>query len=1064
MQVYRPGRQTRRAWLAVLIATTVGVACAEDDFKLKVVANRANAIYQTDEQAKFLVSVTKGEQAVTAGEVSYVVDDFVTEHPPANDHPQGKLNLAGDLMIAVTSSKPGFLRCRVTFQTPDDKNLQATAAVGFSPENIPLSLPIPEDFDTFWADQKKQLAQVQLDAKLTPVTYKDDSIECFDVQITCLGDAPVSGYLARPKDAQPQSLPAILWVHGAGVGSSSLSNAVTGAQKGMLSLDINAHGIPNGQPAKFYQDLRAGRLNNYRYAGRENRETSYFRGMFLRLVRAIDFLTARPEWDGRVVAVIGHSQGGGQALVAGGLDDRVTFVATGVPAICDHSGRAAGRINGWPKLVPTAENGQPDATILQASRYLDAVNFASRCRADAIMSVGFIDAVCPPSSCYAAYNQLRGDKHILHEPRMGHAAPLHIKEAFLLQIQQHVQQRVQPAKSAETTTSSSVLKLSDAVRDTCLNVLRAGLTGEDFWPSIHAAEGLTLAGRGSEVISFLEPKLKTEGDDQKRCGLARELVRAGDWRKAAIMLDILASDAPQGHVHAAESLYKVGEIGDGDSMRQAAAQTENGKLQLMANAALARCGSPAAMKLVRNELGAKDQETSRTAAWILARIGDASDLPQLRMTAAAAKDTLTRCYSEHALAVLGDQDGLRRLEQNLSSDDPVVRTYAATFAGDARAILLANKLIHLLGDENLDVRVRAAQSLFVLSQPIARENEPQLVYKATKKHPRYTEGSIIRLNDSSLLYAVTQFVGSGSDFSQAQIVARRSSNGGRTWSEPRVLQESTGQMNVMSVTLRRLNRPDEATIAMFYLQKNSFDDLRVYVRFSHDEAESFGKPIRVTTDPGYHVMNNDRVTQLSSGRLLVPVASTADVHRVNHFISCCWLSDDRGRTWRKGKGQMDQPKRGAMEPEVIELRDGRVLMIARTQLGFIATSYSEDGGDTWSKPNRLSAIEAPEAPATLRRIPATGDLLLIWNNSYTPGVDHGGKRTPLTAAVSSDEGRTWRNIRNLETNRDNTYAYASLAFIKSDAVMSYWSSTGGQYSSRFRSVPVAWFYGASRAH
>ncbi|MBC8352881.1 MAG: acetylxylan esterase [Planctomycetes bacterium] len=135
------------------------------------------------------------------------------------------------------------------------------------------------------------------------------------------------------------------------------------------------------------------------------------------------------------------AEGGGQALVAGGIDPRVTFVATGVPAICDHSGRAAGRINGWPKLVPTGVNGEPDAVILQASRYVDAVNFASRCRADAIMSVGFIDAVCPPSSCYAAYSALQGSKQIINEPLMGHAAPQHIRDAFLAQIQTHVRKK-----------------------------------------------------------------------------------------------------------------------------------------------------------------------------------------------------------------------------------------------------------------------------------------------------------------------------------------------------------------------------------------------------------------------------------------------------------------------------------------------------------------------------------------------------------------------------------------------------------------------------------------------
>ena len=61
-------------------------------------------------------------------------------------------------------------------------------------------------------------------------------------------------------------------------------------------------------------------------------------------------------------------------------------------------------------------------------------------------------------------------------------------------------------------------------------------------------------------------------------------------------------------------------------------------------------------------------------------------------------------------------------------------------------------------------------------------------------------------------------------------------------------------------------------------------------------------------------------------------------------------------------------------------------------------------------------------------------------------------------------GRTWKNIRNLETSRHKTYAYTSLTFIKGHAVMSYWEGYRGQLSSRFRSIPVAWFYQTSAAN
>jgi cephalosporin-C deacetylase len=423
--------------LAAVLTFSATVRAADPAVSLKVVTDRKDAIYKVGEEAAFLISVSRGAAAVTEGSVSFVIDDFLAGGKSAG-LPEGKVSLSEKAVrVVVKGRAPEFLRCRVTFTPVEGKPLRSTAAAAFSPEKIGLSLPVPDDFDAFWAEQKKKLATVPLDPELTGIDYSDKSIECYDAQVKCLGGAPVSGYFSKPVGAKVKSLPAILWVHGAGVRSSSLGNAVKGAQAGMLSLDINAHGIPNGKPGKFYSDLSSGPLSNYRHAGRDSRNTIYFRGMYLRIVRAIDFLTSQPEWNGQTVAVVGHSQGGGQSLVAGGIDDRVTLIAPGVPAICDHSGRAAGRINGWPKLVPNADDGKPDPKILKAAQYVDAVNFATRCKAEAIMSVGFIDAVCPPSSCYAAYNALSGKKSVINEPLMGHAAPAHIQEAFFTRILEH---------------------------------------------------------------------------------------------------------------------------------------------------------------------------------------------------------------------------------------------------------------------------------------------------------------------------------------------------------------------------------------------------------------------------------------------------------------------------------------------------------------------------------------------------------------------------------------------------------------------------------------------------
>ncbi|NLY02802.1 MAG: acetylxylan esterase [Rhodopirellula sp.] len=424
--------------LFILFALASHLLAAEPPFAVSVATERPDALYEIGDEVRFLIQARQGDKPVTVGEVRYTLNE-----DGVNPLGSGTVELT-DTAAAVSGrmDKPGFLRCQVTWQPEGGKPLTALAGAAISPTKIVPSLPVPDDFDAFWADQKAKLAQMPIDPKLTPVDSPEAGIECFDVQVPCLGGAPVSGYFARPKGAQPKSLPVILWVHGAGVRSATLYAAVNGAKQGMLSMDINAHGIPNGKPPKYYEELSAGELKDYRFRGRESRQTVYFLGMFLRLVRAIDFLTTQPEWNGKVVAVIGHSQGGGQALAAGGLDSRVTVIAAGVPAICDHTGQAVGRINGWPKLVPNGADGKPEPAALEASRYVDAVNLASRCKADAIVSVGFIDVTCPATTCYAAYNQLQGKKRVINEPQMGHAAPAHIQEAFLDWIRAHVKANV----------------------------------------------------------------------------------------------------------------------------------------------------------------------------------------------------------------------------------------------------------------------------------------------------------------------------------------------------------------------------------------------------------------------------------------------------------------------------------------------------------------------------------------------------------------------------------------------------------------------------------------------
>ena len=305
--------------------------------------------------------------------------------------------------------------------------------------------------------------------------------------------------------------------------------------------------------------------------------------------------------------------------------------------------------------------------------------------------------------------------------------------------------------AVQETHAQEPVRLDAAVRSQCLRVLRQSLRSDadDFWPAIHAAEGLTLAGHGGEVIGYLKPKLAGQTDDQKRCGLARELVRAGDLERRRVMLDILAGNNPYGHVHAAESLFKVAQIGDGKSPRKALKRSDNLKLQVMAAAALGRGGDPSAMATLRAILVGDDAEGRQLAAWVLARIGNKQDLPGMRLALQRTDDALQRAYFQHALAALGDPAGRTALLQNLRSKNPMIRTYAATFAGDGRLRGAVPQLIQLLDDPHRDVRIRAAQTLLVLSRTV-----PKSAHNLQWVRPNHSSGrsAAVRIRGAELVH------------------------------------------------------------------------------------------------------------------------------------------------------------------------------------------------------------------------------------------------------------------------------------------------------------------------
>jgi len=348
----------------------------------------------------------------------------------------------------------------------------------------------------------------------------------------------------------------------------------------------------------------------------------------------------------------------------------------------------------------------------------------------------------------------------------------------------------------------------------------------------------------------------------------------------------------------------------------------------------------------------------------------------------------------------------------------------------------------------------------------AEENTVALNIEPSKDNPRNSEGSFARLKSGRLIFYYSQFYGGAEDGSPARIAGIHSDDAGRTWSEPQVVLENTAGNNVMSVSLLRLA---SGKLAFFYILKNSWLDSRPYVRFSSDEAATWSEPKLVVAAPGYFVLNNDRVVQLTSGRLIVPVAfhrsRLADPQSSKSFDSRAtdlwYYSDDEGQTWQESPSWWAIPVRsgsGLQEPGVVELADGKLFGWARTDQGVQYGLTSTDSGKTWTAP-LPTTLESPTSPASIKRLPGSTSLLAVYN-------DHSGRfpfqpkrRTPLAVAVSSDNGQTWPDAKLIEDDPNSWYCYTAIYFVDDAVLLAYCAGdtkVGPLNRLRIRRIPLDW--------
>lgn len=346
---------------------------------------------------------------------------------------------------------------------------------------------------------------------------------------------------------------------------------------------------------------------------------------------------------------------------------------------------------------------------------------------------------------------------------------------------------------------------------------------------------------------------------------------------------------------------------------------------------------------------------------------------------------------------------------------------------------------------------RASESYGENRQLLSPVHE-QIVCPWSPQHPRHDHQLIFPLDQQRLLLVWSEYYSTQNDPQRkigqsgigdevsCRIASMLSTDRGRTWSDRRVLQPNEWKHNVKHPNLIRLS---ESEILFCYVGWDSPSQRNVFMRRSTDNGSTWGPQIRVS-EPGWYCNNADRALRLSTGRVLLPAhgpysekyiggeAYRGGKSKLHSFV---FYSDDGFRTWKRSTDSMTAAGRGCHEPTIVELKDGRLYCLMRNTNQVQYFSLSEDGGDHWTEP-APTVLTSPESPALVKRIPSTGDLLVLWNNVASKS---NWPRTPLCSAISTDEGRTWRHVHDIDNREDRDAAYPSVTFVGDEALVAYYS-------------------------
>jgi len=278
-----------------------------------------------------------------------------------------------------------------------------------------------------------------------------------------------------------------------------------------------------------------------------------------------------------------------------------------------------------------------------------------------------------------------------------------------------------------------------------------------------------------------------------------------------------------------------------------------------------------------------------------------------------------------------------------------------------------------------------------------------LIFEKMEGYPRCHAATIVQVTNGDMLAA--WYAGTYETAKDVAILCSRRAHGSDNWTEPKVLVDTPDKSEGNPV----LWCDAKGTVWLFYvtMQRDRWTTCNMKYVKSEDKGRSWSEAVFLRRELGW--MTGIKPLVLKNGEMLLPLYDEVNVSSV--FM----ITGDGGKTWLRTGPIKSNP--GNIQPSVVQIADGSLLCYMRNWVpGKMWQSTSRDNARTWSKatPHHL-----PNPGSRLDMVKLkTGELVLIFNNTLRG-------RTPLSAALSRGEGRTWPFIKDLETAKGE-YSYPAV--------------------------------------